>query len=94
MRCKNGGAGNKETPQDAGEQHSAGFKVAAAGLEPANVFTGSEVMTEESGHTGGPFGPNPGLSAVIDGWPKLSKTDRWRILKIIEEAIGLPSDGI
>ena len=29
------GAGNKETPQDAGEQHSAGFKVAAAGLEPA-----------------------------------------------------------
>ena len=28
------GAGNEETPQDAGE-HSAGFKVAAAGLEPA-----------------------------------------------------------
>ena len=63
------------------------FPVAAAGLEPANVFTGSDVVTEESGHTGGPVDWNLCLSAVIDAWPILSEAVKLSVVRIVREAV-------
>lgn len=70
---------HEKTPKTLG---FSGFQVAAAGLEPANVFTGSEVATEESGHTGGPFGVDPDLLMVVEAWPTLTDDARRMIVNL------------
>jgi hypothetical protein len=59
-----------------------GKQVGAAGLEPANVFTGAEVMTEESGHTVGPVGVDSDLLTVIEAWPTLTDDVRRMIVNL------------
>ncbi len=63
-----------------------GFEVAAAGLEPTNVFTGSQAMTDESGTPGGTIIEDPELWTVIEQWSSLSEDDRRRIAIIVAES--------
>ena len=60
-------------------------QIAAEGLEPANVFTGSNFVVIEGGTVGGTQVADPELQTVIKAWQHLSDSARRMIAITVKE---------